>query len=95
MNSIALKYYHKPPIKGRRFEISELMLAGNDGLVRAIEKFEPSKGNLFSTYAYVWIRSMIQQYITKSISFIRVPSYAKQQGVEDPKEMDFDLFSKT
>jgi RNA polymerase primary sigma factor len=37
-------------------EIADLISAGNLGLIRAIEKYDSSKDNLFSTYATHWIK---------------------------------------
>lgn len=43
------------------------------GLIRAIEKFEPERGNKFSTYAYPWIHQAITRFIANTGDMIRVP----------------------
>ncbi|MBS2022863.1 MAG: sigma-70 family RNA polymerase sigma factor [Deltaproteobacteria bacterium] len=48
---------------GRGVRLEDLVQEGNYGLLKAIEHFDPEKGNRFSTYAVWWIRA----YITRSL----------------------------
>ena len=65
--SIARRY------AGRGMQFLDLIQEGNMGLIKAVEKFDYSKGFKFSTYATWWIRQAITRSIADQARTIRIP----------------------
>ncbi|RAY10642.1 RNA polymerase sigma factor [Actinomadura craniellae] len=67
VHSVAQKY----PQTGMTYE--DIFQHGAVGLIRAVELFDPSQGNKFSTYAMWWVRQSITRGIAKEARLIRLP----------------------
>jgi len=73
-----LRYVVAIALKYRRYglPLSELIAEGNYGVVHALGKFEPERGNRFVTYAAYWIRAYMLNYVIRSWSMVSAGSGA-------------------
>ncbi|MDP2689213.1 MAG: sigma-70 family RNA polymerase sigma factor [Deltaproteobacteria bacterium] len=58
---------------GRGLPLQDLIEEGNIGLIKSVERFRPSKGCKFSTYATYWIRQSIDRGIANQANTVRLP----------------------
>jgi RNA polymerase sigma-32 factor len=70
---VALEY------KSYGVKLLDLIQEGNIGLMMAVKKFDPDKGNRFISYAIWWIRAFIQNFIIKTWSLVKIGTTQAQK----------------
>jgi len=65
--------------RGYGLSVSEMVSEGNIGLMQAVKKFEPEKGFKLATYAMLWIKASIQEYILRSWSLVKMGTTTAQK----------------
>ncbi|MFW6191838.1 MAG: sigma-70 family RNA polymerase sigma factor [Gemmatimonadota bacterium] len=59
--------------QGRGLSFSELVCIGNEGLLKAVKKFDPDRGVKFISYAVWWIRQTVHQALAEQTRSVRIP----------------------
>jgi RNA polymerase primary sigma factor len=86
--SVAARY------RGYGVPLSDLIQEGNMGLMHAINKFEPERGNKFSTYATWWIRHAVGRAIADQGRTIRLPVHMAEK-IRKVKEASFRVSQRS
>lgn len=86
--SVAVRY------RGYGVPLSDLIQEGNMGLMHAIDKFDPERGNKFSTYATWWIRHAVGRAIADQGRTIRLPAHMNEK-IRKVKDAAFRLSQKS
>ncbi len=64
---------------GYGLPLADLVSEGNVGLMQAAEKFDPTRGFRFTTYAIWWVRAAMQEYILHSWSLVKIGTTTAQK----------------
>ena len=65
--------------RGYGLPVSDLISEGNIGLMKAVKRFDPDKGFRLATYALLWIKASIQEYILHSWSLVKIGTTSAQK----------------
>jgi RNA polymerase sigma factor (sigma-70 family) len=70
---LTVEFLGRRGIKSDNDIAADYLQQGVFGLIRAAEKFDPTKGYTFSTYSYRWVRKHLTDYYYKNFSLVHIP----------------------
>ena len=85
---VSIVKQYKCRIQGNATDMMDLIQAGNLGLIRAVEKYDPARGYRFSTYGYWWIRQSVSRFIQDHSHAIRVPHSLMMQASKAARQKE-------
>jgi RNA polymerase primary sigma factor len=65
--------------EGHGLPLLDLISEGNIGLMKAVERYNPSRGTKFSTYAAWWIKQHIRRAVSNQLRTVRLPVHAQEK----------------
>lgn len=74
---IAVKTARRGEHHGLCMPLADLLQEGQIGLFEAAKRFDPSRGNRFSTYATYWIQQRIHRFLDNNYELVRLPAHKK------------------
>jgi RNA polymerase primary sigma factor len=76
--------------RGRGVPFEDLIHEGCLGLLKAIDRFDPTRGARFMTYAAFWVRKRILDALAEQPRMVRVPRYQREKKGTFPREVRLD-----
>jgi len=77
---LVVKLARSRKYKGSGMDLPELISHGNEGLIRAVEKFDYTKGFKFSTYSTWWVKQAIQRGVASDSRVVRLPIHISEKS---------------
>jgi len=71
---VSVTRHYQTRIRHLKVDPLDVIQAGTLGLMRTVERYSPSRGYRFSTYAYWWIRQAVNRHLQEQFGAIRLPS---------------------
>ncbi|MFM7268765.1 MAG: sigma-70 family RNA polymerase sigma factor [Cyanobium sp.] len=72
---VSVTRHYQTRMRHLQLDPLDVIQAGTLGLIRAVDRYSPSRGYRFSTYAYWWIRQAVNRYLQEQSGAIRLPSH--------------------
>src|SRR5690606_20871379 len=68
--------------QGNGLELAELVAIGNEGLLKAVKKFDPDQGVKFISYAVWWVRQAVLKALAEQTRSVRIPLNQNSQLIK-------------
>lgn len=77
---VQVAHQYKSYTKSGKITLLDIVQAGNEGLLKAAQKYDPDTGNRFVTYAVWWIRANIQKQVINNFSLVKLGTTQRQRA---------------